>query len=355
MPELTRKDFLAAGGVALGAGALAGCGDSGRPADGSPARRAATVDASDWASIKAAYPLDPGLRHLAGFLLAAHATPVREAIERHRRGLDRDPAGYLHEHERELERGVAVAAARHLGVRPEEIALTDSTTMGLALVYGGLRLRRGDEVLTTAHDFYATHEALRLHAGRVRTVRLYGDPERASAAEIVERLTRAVTRRTRVVAITWVHSGTGVKLPLDDIGTALEAARRRGLVLAVDGVHGLGAEPAGVEDRCDALAAGTHKWLGGPRGTGIVWARGAWARMRPTIPTFSAWRGPGPASRPVATTRSSTAGRSPRRSSCRRRSARTGSWSASTRSPGGSRTAWPRSPRCGCARRRTTR
>ncbi len=28
--------------------------------------------------------------------------------------------------------------------------------MGLGLLYGGLRLAAGDEVLTTEHDFYAT-------------------------------------------------------------------------------------------------------------------------------------------------------------------------------------------------------
>ena len=34
--------------------------------------------------------------------------------------------------------------------------------MGLAMVYSGLKLKPGDEVLTTEHDHYATHESLRL-------------------------------------------------------------------------------------------------------------------------------------------------------------------------------------------------
>ena len=66
--------------------------------------------------------------------------------------------------------------ARYLGARAEEVALTDSTTMGLALLYSGLRLRRGQDVLTTEHDFLATHEGLRLLAERtgakVRKVRV---------------------------------------------------------------------------------------------------------------------------------------------------------------------------------------
>ncbi len=61
--------------------------------------------------------------------------------------------------------------------------------MGLGLLYTRLALRPQDEVLTTEHDFYATHEALRLSGARVRRARLYDDPRGASVDEIVTRLT----------------------------------------------------------------------------------------------------------------------------------------------------------------------
>ena len=57
---------------------------------------------------------------------------------------------------------MAAAAAAYLGVQPSNLAFVDSTTMGLAMVYSGLKLEPGDEVLTTEHDHYATHESLRL-------------------------------------------------------------------------------------------------------------------------------------------------------------------------------------------------
>jgi selenocysteine lyase/cysteine desulfurase len=75
---------------------------------------------------------------MAGFLLASHPTPVREAIATHRRNLDEHPADYLSENHERLEDTVLRAAADYLEVQPTEIALTDSTTMGLGLLYGGL-------------------------------------------------------------------------------------------------------------------------------------------------------------------------------------------------------------------------
>jgi selenocysteine lyase/cysteine desulfurase len=73
-----------------------------------------------------------------------------------------------------------------------------------------------------------------------------------------------------------------VKLPV----RALADALRGRALLAVDGVHGLGVEADGVRALgCDFLVAGTHKWLCGPRGTGVIWARDGGA-ARATIPSF---------------------------------------------------------------------
>ncbi|MDA0166968.1 aminotransferase class V-fold PLP-dependent enzyme [Solirubrobacter ginsenosidimutans] len=260
--ELTRKQLLAGGAAAL---ALAGCGSKQRPA------RAAV-----------AYGLDPALRHFDAFLFSAHPEPVRDAIERHRRGLDAGAATYLHEHQAELERAVASEAAKYLGVGASELAFTDSTTMGLGLVYRGL-LGPGDEVLTTEHDHYATHEALRLSGAIVRKVRLYDDPATATADGMLGALREAITPRTKVVALTWVHSGTGVKVPVERLDVAP--------TVVVDGVHAL----AAVEPRLagDVFVAGTHKWLSGPRGTGLIWT-GDWRAIAATIPSFDPSSDPGP-------------------------------------------------------------
>jgi selenocysteine lyase/cysteine desulfurase len=273
MADLTRRELVARAGLATGAVAL-----------GRVERVEAAPDLTDWGAVRAQFALSPNRIHLTSFLLAAHPQPVREAIDRHRRRLDGNPVEYLHANEGRLTAEARAAAGRFLAVPASEIALTDSTTMGLGLLYTRLALRPQDEVLTTEHDFYATHEALRLSGAPVRRVRLYDDPRRATVDEIVTRLRRAVRARTRVVALTWVHSSTGVKLPLRQIADALPDR----VLMCVDGVHGLAAEADTVRSlRCDAFASGGHKWLYGPRGTGVLWA-GARVRelVRPAIPSF---------------------------------------------------------------------
>jgi len=160
-----------------------------------------------------------------------------------------------------------------------------------------LAVRPDQEILTTAHDFYSTHEALVFKAQRsgatLKAVRLYTAPESTSRDEIVSSLAGAITAHTRVVAVTWVHSSTGVKLPIRALADAVADANAgrdpaERVLLCVDGVHGLGVEALDLPGLgCDFFVAGCHKWLFGPRGTGFVWGHPqAWPAATPTIPTF---------------------------------------------------------------------
>ena len=139
MDVINRRNFLVRSGLALGTALIA----SEVPFLSRSGALAATPSRSlDWRAVRDQFPLSRDLIHLAGFFLASHPTPVREAIERHRRGLDADPIGYWLAHEKEQEASVLRAAADYLAVSPTEIALTDSTTMGLGLLYGGVALQQ---------------------------------------------------------------------------------------------------------------------------------------------------------------------------------------------------------------------
>jgi isopenicillin-N epimerase len=290
---LDRRQLLVRTGLVLSAAGLEGLWEV--PAQAADGRESARPT---WAQVRAEFALDPNMVHLGGLLLASHPRPVRLAIERHRRGLDRNPVHYLHGNQFRLEADVLREAGAYLGARPVDIALTDSTTMGLGLLYNGLQVRRGHELLTSRHDFFATHEALRTAAARrgasVRTISLYDRPKRASVDGIVRALSSAIGPKTRVVALTWVHSSTGVKLPVSRLAEVVRRANAGRsepdrILFCLDGVHGLGVEAASVRELgCDFFVAGCHKWLFGPRGTGVIWGKPeAWEHVEPTIPSFS--------------------------------------------------------------------
>ncbi len=251
------------------------------------------------------FDLAPDWIHLGTFYLVSHPRMVREAVERYRRALDANPLSIeelfdsAHADDNLATRS-KVALAAYLGGRREEIALTPNTTTGLALLYNGLRIRPDQEILTTEHDHYVHHESIRYAAERsgaaVRFVALHDFPAgaaRASVAEMVERLRRAISPKTRAVGLTWVHSATGLKLPIPELAEVVARANSGRAdadrcLLIVDGVHGFGVENVDAAQLgADFFVASAHKWLFAPRGTGLIWGREeAWAEIRPTIPNF---------------------------------------------------------------------
>lgn len=258
----------------------------------------ALPDLSDWTQVRSQFALDPGWLHFASFYLVSHPAPVRDAIEAWRRAIDRNPYlavehnGYTEDEAKWVPGQVMQAAARYLGGQRTDIALTHNTTEGLALVYHGLPLGPGDEVLATAHDHYSHLTSIRYATERagasMRQVALYDDAPAATTDALVARLLGAIGPRTRVVGLTWVHSGTGMRLPIREMARALKE-RHPEVLLVVDGVHGFGAADEEIATTgIDFFCAGCHKWLFAPRGTGLVWANADnWSRLRPLIPDFS--------------------------------------------------------------------
>lgn len=256
-----------------------------------------------WDEIKNLSNLDPNYIHLACSLLSSHPKPIAEAIDYHRRELDKNPALHYQQREIYLDK-VLQKAAEYLETSSDQIALTESTTMGLALVFGGLKLKKGEEILTTEHEHYALLETLRFKAMgtgcHVRKIRLYENPISVTEEELINTILKSITLYTRILALTWVHSSTGVKLPIEKIGHRIQEMnrhRRIPILLSIDGVHALGVEEFKIEDLCcDFFISGCHKWLFGPRGTGLVWgSTQGWENLLPIIPSFdmnvfSTWR-----------------------------------------------------------------
>ena len=303
--SMSRRQALGAAALSVGGALFARSGGAieARATDaGGDERPPREYSSGDWSSVRAQFVLDGDKAHFAGFLLASHPVPVRDAIRRYRDALDQDPCGYVNVNNRKLLTRSRQAAAQYLGARPRDLMLTDSTTQGLGLLYGGAKLAPGDEVLTSTHDHYATHASLHYASERtgatLRYVPLYEDISHVSAEEIIETLRREIRPNTRLIALTWVHSSTGLKLPLARLAQVVKEANqgrpaRHRALLCVDAVHALGVEPINVNALgIDALSAGTHKSLFGPRGTGVVWCHSrAQERFTPVIPSFTKGEG----------------------------------------------------------------
>jgi L-cysteine/cystine lyase len=221
------------------------------------------------AELRAAFPV---LDRLA-YLNAGTCGPVpRAAVEAARAELEsaaRDGRWTPHfTRARELQARHRAAYAARIGARPDDVALTTSTSDGIARVVVGLGLGRGDEIVTSDEEHpgvYGPLAAARERLGvRVRAVAL---------ADVAD----AIGPDTALVACAHVGWISGAVAPA-------QLAEVDNVPVLLDGAQGAGAMAVDVGAlRCAFYAASGQKWLCGPIGTGLLYVAPAWRERLPPV------------------------------------------------------------------------
>jgi isopenicillin-N epimerase len=251
----------------------------------------------DWAAVRDEWSLRPGVVYLNHGSFGPSPRCVIEAREEWSRRLEAEPMDFF---VRTMEADLDAAAeelGRFVGADADGIVFVPNATVAMNLVAANVRLRPGDEVLATNHEYGAVlriwREACRAAGAELVVRRL---PEFLdSGEEIAEAFLAGITDRTRLVVVSHVTSPTAVILPVKAI---CEGARRRGVPVCVDGPHA----PAMVDVNlaalgCDYYCASLHKWLSAPFGSGFLYvAKRHRQGLRPVVTSWGGSLGGRPAS-----------------------------------------------------------
>ena len=213
----------------------------------------------------------PGLVYLQTGSLGPTPRPVMDRTIAAWRELELNPVYYGYgPHETAMD-AVREKAAGFLGCKIDQLVLTGSTTDGINSVAQGLSLSAGDRILTTDQE----HPGGRV--GWDYVARRFGatidvvviPPGENDAGAIVDRFARQITPRTRVLSFSHVLSSTGLRMPVAELSAL---ARSRGCLSVVDGAQAVGGIAVNVKALgCHAYATSGHKWLLGPKGTGLLY------------------------------------------------------------------------------------
>lgn len=215
--------------------------------------------------------LPDGYIHLQTGGVGAMPRPVFDATVAAMSAVEFDPAGETYGPGIGRIDKVRDKVGRLLRCEADDVVLTASATAGMFLIAQGLPFRPGDRILTTDHE----HPAGRL--GWEWAARRYGiavdvlqiSPAAADPQAIVEQFARAIRPETRVLSFSHILFTTGVRLPAEEL---CALARERGCLAIVDGAQSAGAMPVDVAAMgCHAYSASGHKWLTGPKGTGLLY------------------------------------------------------------------------------------
>ena len=183
---------------------------------------------------------------------------------------------------RELAEKTRTTAAKFLGCDLSEILITTSTTNGMNAVAQGLRLKSGDRIVASdqehgggLHCWEYFEKYYGVYIDKVVIPRGEFNPE-----SILSGISKAIKKETRVITVSHVCSSTGLRMPVAEISAL---ARSKGILCIVDGAQSAGAIRVNVKELgCHAYATSGHKWLMGPKGTGLLYiSKDAQPAIRP--------------------------------------------------------------------------
>jgi len=159
------------------------------------------------------------------------------------------------------------AVAQFTGAAVDEISFTGPTSNGLNVISNGLDWKEGDEVVCYLDEYPANvYPWLALERRGIKPVLLHAASIGKITVELVE---RALTNRTRLVALASANFCSGYRIDLQAIG---ELCAKHNVLFSVDAIQTLGVFPIEL-NQIDFLSAGAQKWLLGPSGAGILYVK----------------------------------------------------------------------------------
>lgn len=153
------------------------------------------------------------------------------------------------------------------GVSPDRFIFTLNCTDALNMAFKGV-LQPGDHVITSDLEHNSVSRPLRAmeKAGRITLTRLTADGGGTIDPDAVK---KAITSKTRLVALTHGSNVLGTVQPIAEIGAIVREMDR---LFLVDGAQTAGVIPIDVQAmNIDLFAFPGHKSLMGPTGTGALY------------------------------------------------------------------------------------
>ena len=247
---------------------------------------------------KADFLLDPGIHFLNHGSFGTCPRPVFETYQRWQAELERQPVEFLGRRATELLASSRAALAAYLGAAADDVVYFPNPTTAINMVARNvarlscarsgasiakhsapedeaatLRVRPGDEILTTDHEYGAMDRTWRYVCDQIgaRYVQRPIPLPVTTHTDFVEHFWAGVTERTRIIFISHITSPTALTFPVAEICRRAHAA---GILTIVDGAHAPGQVPLNlVELGADIYTGACHKWLCAPKGAAFLHAR----------------------------------------------------------------------------------
>lgn len=224
-------------------------------------------------SLRDLFQLDPNVIFLNHGSFGATPKEVFAVYQEWQRRLEHQPVKFLG---REIQGCLTEARevlGNYLNADKDDLTFVPNATFGVNVVSRSLKLKEGDEVLASSHEYGACNNAwtyLSRHHGFGYKYAEVPLPV-TSNEEVLETFWQAVTPKTKVIFLSHITSPTALTFPVTEI---CKRARAAGILTVIDGAHAPGQLELDMQAiGADFYTGNCHKWMCSPKGAGFLYVR----------------------------------------------------------------------------------
>ena len=217
--------------------------------------------------------LDPALTYLNHGSFGACPKLIFDNLKDWQIRMEKDPVQFLESDIFPLLADSRKALGNFLGCEGDDLVYYPNPTHAVNAVARSLKLKAGDEVLSTNHIYGAldfTWQQVCQDSG-AKFIKAELQLPIKSKAEFLNIFFSYMSDKTRVIFISHITSMTAMIFPVEDI---IQFAKDRDILTIIDGAHVPGHLPLNITELdADIYTGACHKWMCAPKGTSFLYVR----------------------------------------------------------------------------------
>lgn len=224
-------------------------------------------------NLKSLFLLNPDITFLNFGSFGATPKVLFDELQRFQLELESEPVQFIVNRGPEYLRQSREALGNYIGCDGEDVVYVPNPTFAINIIAKNLRLKSGDEILSTDLEYGAMDRTWNYYARQngYRYVRQPIHLPLQSKEDFIEQFWKGLTDKTRVVFISQITSSTGLIFPVHEI---CKRAKELGLITIIDGAHVPGHIDLDLRTlQADYYTGACHKWMMTPKGSSFLYVK----------------------------------------------------------------------------------
>ena len=199
--------------------------------------------------------------------------PIFESLINRQTQLENQPVQFLDQDSQELMLNSRNSLAKFIDCDPEGLVFFQNPTTAINEVVRSLSLNRGDEVLSTDHEYGAMDKTWNFICNKTGSKHIKATIQipMKDAQTFTDNFLSGVTKNTKIFFLSHMTSATGLYFPMEEI---CKFAKDNNILTIIDGAHIPGHFPLSINKlQPDIYVGACHKWLLCPKGVSFLYVR----------------------------------------------------------------------------------